>query len=164
VREIDDLIDRLLASSRLEFNAMNKAEIDSQELLRRVLERADVKDPTVLVVNESVRFQGDLNLLRRALANVIDNAIRHGGGVAQIGARINGQKLEFFIRDRGGPEKAKQFAQQWSVRHRAEPSANGGLGLGLRLVERIAQSHGGILTVTALETGAQVTLSVATSS
>ncbi|HTM46575.1 MAG TPA: HAMP domain-containing sensor histidine kinase [Polyangiaceae bacterium] len=160
VREIDDLIDRLLASSRLDFSANNKTEIDAKRLLEQALERAGLNQVPV-VVEGAPHFQGDLNLIRRALANLLDNAQRHGGGIAQVGVETSAERLEFYVCDRNGADSAKRFQQHWANRHRTEPASSSGLGLGLRLVERIANAHNGSVSVNALQEGARVAIAVA---
>lgn len=148
VKEIDDLIDRLLASSRVDFNALHKTEINARELIVRSLERANLRDPSLVEVEAGTRFSGDINLLRRALANMIDNALRHGGGLTRIGCLTKNKRLEFFVEDKGSPEQTAEFVEQWKVRHaRQRSGSEGGLGLGLSLVEKIARAHGGELIV-----------------
>jgi signal transduction histidine kinase len=148
VKEIDDLIDRLLASSRVDFNALHKTEINARELIVRSLERANLRDPSLVEVEAGTKFSGDLNLLRRALANMIDNALRHGGGLTRIGCLTKREHLEFFVEDKGSPEQTAEFVEQWKVRHaRQRSGSEGGLGLGLSLVEKIARAHGGELIV-----------------
>jgi signal transduction histidine kinase len=159
VREIDDLIDRVLASSRLDFSAIHASEIDVGALLASALERANLSDAGLIAEGSALSCSGDLNLLKRALANVIDNAIRHGGGVRSIGAEASTQHVELFVVDKGGGERATQFAEHWRGRHgRERASSAGGLGLGLSLVERIAKAHGGELLVAVLDTGSRVAL------
>lgn len=148
VREIDDLIDRLLASSRVDFNAIHKTEINARELIVRSLERANLRDPSLVEVEAGNKFPGDINLLRRALANLIDNAVRHGAGLTRIGCLVKHQHLEFFVEDNSSPTQTAQFVEQWKSRHTRERNASaGGLGLGLSLVEKIARAHGGELIV-----------------
>jgi signal transduction histidine kinase len=99
-------------------------------------------------VEAGTKFSGDINLLRRALANMIDNALRHGGGLTRIGCLTKQQHLEFFVEDKGSPEQTAEFVEQWKVRHaRQRSGSEGGLGLGLSLVEKIARAHGGELIV-----------------
>jgi signal transduction histidine kinase len=148
VKEIDDLIDRLLASSRVDFNAIHRTEVNARELIVRSLERANLRDPSRVEVEAGTRFPGDQTLLRRALANMIDNALRHGGGLSRIGCLVKHQHLEFFVEDNSTPEQTALFVEQWKGRRARQRSVSeGGLGLGLSLVEKIARAHGGELIV-----------------
>lgn len=159
VHEIDDLIDRVLASSRLDFDAIKPSDLDAVELLHTALERVGATDVQVSLPETVPALRGDLNLLRRALANLLDNALRHGGGVSRVGISEQGSFVELFVEDRVGGEAATHFAQQWQRgRIQENRSSDGGLGLGLSLVERIAKTHGGQLLVSAASGGARVAL------
>ena len=83
----------------------------------------------------------DATLLGRALANLIDNAKKHGGGVEALRVRRADGKVSIEVEDGG-----EGFAEGDEGRV-FEPffrrSENGSLGLGLALVKRIAEAHGG---------------------
>jgi two-component system osmolarity sensor histidine kinase EnvZ len=87
--------------------------------------------------------------LRRAIVNLIENALRHAGLAAPIELALTraGGKLVIAVLDRGPgitPADAERLRQPFT-RGEAARTGAGGAGLGLAIVERIAQAHGGRL-------------------
>ena len=141
VIEIDTLVGELLASARLDFAALSPRPLDGAEAARRALERAGLRCEllaTAPAADGALTFEGDATLVARALANLLDNARRHGGGVTamRVGARAG--FVSFDVEDRG-----PGFPSDDKSTRRAE----GSLGLGLVLVRRIADAHHGSLTL-----------------
>src|SRR5690606_35864679 len=73
VMTLDDLVGRLLASSRLEFGNLDRREIDLAELISDVATSAGISPEQIEAIGD-VRAKVDPTLIRRALANLIDNA------------------------------------------------------------------------------------------
>lgn len=148
VVEIDDLIGDLLASSRLDFDALSWGELDAESVAREALERSSVDANAVLVVETPPHFEGDATLISRALVNLIDNARRHGRGVAclRIAEGPSRDTLLFAVEDNGDGFDASDLERNFSAFARTEPTSGrsaSSLGLGLSLVRRIARAHGG---------------------
>lgn len=159
--EIDALVGELLASARLDFRAVNAVPLDAREVVVRAAERADVAAERVTVEltdRASLAFLGDPTLLARALANLLQNARVHGGGVDRIVVRDGGGRggggegvIEVAVLDRGpgfAPGEERRIFERFY--RKADAVADGrpggradGLGLGLALVQRIAEAHGG---------------------
>ncbi len=158
VAEMDDLVGELLVRSRLDFQDVDRRPLDAVELARRALERQGL-DAGLLQVDGDAQVVGDATLLARALANLIDNAERHGGGLVSLEVVVDGAVTAFELRD-GGPGFDLELAAPFS---RGDHDGHGetGLGLGLSLVRRIALAHGGDLEVQAEPDGCTVRLSVA---
>jgi two-component system, OmpR family, sensor kinase len=87
---------------------------------------------------------GDPLRLRQALGNLVDNAMRHGAGDIALSARATPGGVEIDVRDHG-PGFAGDVADRAFERFtRAGSSRSGdGAGLGLAIVQAIAQAHGG---------------------
>lgn len=143
VLEIDSLVGELLASSRLDFDAIEPREIEAAELAARALER-DGLSPDVLCVRAAdTRIDADPTLVSRALANLLDNAKRHGGGARRLSVVREGSELSFVVEDEGPGFAPEELPKVFDKFVRGERSAGSSLGLGLSLVRRIATAHGG---------------------
>lgn len=95
---------------------------------------------------------GDRQALERAVANLVGNAVKHGGDGVRVRARAaaEGREVEVAVSDRGPGIPAAErerlfepFFRGQSARSRQLP----GSGLGLHLVQRIAAAHGGRVEV-----------------
>jgi signal transduction histidine kinase len=143
VIEIDALVSELLASSRLDFAALSMREVEPIEIASRALERAGLPVDLLSAEGDPARtIVGDVTLLGRALANLLENARRHAGGVTGLRVVGRGAKVAFEVEDDGpgfaAGEETRVFESFYS--HGGDRT---GLGLGLALVRRIAESHGG---------------------
>lgn len=92
----------------------------------------------------SSRVQGDALLLREAIKNLIDNALKYGGdGPLQVALTEEGTYSVVTIADHGPgipPGDAERVFERFA---RGEDAAPGGAGLGLAIVKRVVDSHGG---------------------
>lgn len=145
VVEIDALVGELLASSRLDFAAIDVKPLDARDVASRSLERAGLPATLLVLKTDDTRFGGDPTLVARALSNLLDNARRHGGGATALVVSGDASGVEFTVED-GGPGFLEQdlprVFDSFVRRERRKESA-GSLGLGLALVRRIALAHGG---------------------
>ena len=160
VVEIDALVGQLLASARLDFADLSVRTLDAVDVARRALERAGIAhaDGDGVLDAEppgaALSFEGDATLLARALANLLENARRHGGGVTRLGVRQPRAGAVVFEVDDAGPG----FPAAGESRVRGD-RPEGSLGLGLVLVRRIADAHHGRVEISnRAEGGARVTL------
>jgi signal transduction histidine kinase len=140
VKEIDELVGQLLASARLDFTSIDPRPFDAAEAAARALERKGL-DPSWLAVEAGdTAARGDPTLIARALANLIDNAERHGKGLTKLRIRRDGARVVFEAEDDGpGIDEADRLFELFQTKTRE----HGNLGLGLALVRRIAEAHGG---------------------
>jgi signal transduction histidine kinase len=141
VTRVDRAIDALLAVARQEIDPA-EGTVDLAALARE-LEGVTVSAPARLPIAE-----GDPEIVRRALAPLIDNARRHarkqvaielssGGGMVRLAVRDDGPGLDGDLGER---------AFEPGTRGRSQP-AGGGAGLGLALARRMARSCGGDVVI-----------------
>jgi two-component system, OmpR family, sensor kinase len=109
-----------------------------------------------------LRAVGDRTRLEQALGNLVDNAVRHGGGTVRLeAARANGA-VSLSVSDTGpgfAPEVLPHAFERFTRADEARSS--GGAGLGLAIVAAIARAHGGTATArNQPDGGAAVTLVV----
>jgi len=140
VLEMDALVGELLASARLDFTAMARVPLDGGDLGARALERAALPSALLEVERTPVSLEGDPTLLQRALSNLLENARVHGGGVTRLRVDSPDGVVRFSVED-GGPGLPEDGGRAFHPFQRGE--ASDGLGLGLALVRRIAEAHGG---------------------
>ncbi len=104
-----------------------------------------------ILVRGSAPVHCDSELLRRALANLVDNAARHtpAGGHIDLTVRESaGQGTEIEVRDNGSGINAENLPRVFERFYRSEKSSDethvmSGFGLGLAIVKSIMDLHGG---------------------
>jgi signal transduction histidine kinase len=147
VVELDALVGELLASSRLDFGQVTARPLDGRELAARALERAGLPAAALAVEAADTALVGDATLLGRALANLLENARKHGDGAEVLRLTERGGLPAFCVEDRGPGlqpgEETRIFAPFYRKDRGGEAREAGSLGLGLALVQRIAKAHGG---------------------
>jgi signal transduction histidine kinase len=156
VEELDSLVEELLIAGRLELQPSPARElVDLGELLAAEAARTGAR-----VIPGPAPFHGDPRLLRVMLRNVLENARRHGLG-ASVEAGVEPCSgapaiVRVWVADRGPgvPESEREriFEPFYRPPGHAE-GRDGGVGLGLYLVRRIAGLYGGTATCLAREGG-----------
>ena len=152
---IDKLIGELLALSRLQAGVDDQLneEIELSELL------SDIVDDARFEANANGRFlhveceidgvvRGNVELLRRAVENVVRNAIKysHGGGTVEVGTALGsgGRVAVISVRDSGTGVPESDIANIFDPFFRSSTHARKeGSGLGLAIAKRVVESHGG---------------------
>jgi signal transduction histidine kinase len=91
---------------------------------------------------------GDRLRLEQAVGNLVDNALRHGSGHVDLGARRSDGSVELRVSDAGSgfpPGFLTRAAERFT--RADEARAGGASGLGLAIVDAIARAHGGQLRI-----------------
>jgi two-component system, OmpR family, sensor kinase len=149
---VDDLL--LLARQDADLT-FNRQPVDVPQLLGEVERRARVVADGVqlgLGKTDQAVVEGDAERLRQALANLVDNALRHtgaGGSVTLSATREDGQ-VAIAVEDTGSgiaPEHLPRLFDRFYRVDRPRSRSGGGTGLGLAIVKYVAEAHGGSVGV-----------------
>ena len=142
IEEIDDLVGALLANSRVDFSALTVRSLDLKAACERALERAGIKAP--LAIDGRLQpVEADATLVARAVANLLENATTHGDGVESIRVTFQGSAVRVDVLDRGPGFQPGEEEKIFQSFYRRPSKSHESLGLGLALVRRIAEAHGG---------------------
>jgi signal transduction histidine kinase len=138
IGELDALIDELLLASRLDTApALQREPVDLLGLVAEACARYD--DCTMS--GRPVAVDGDARLLRRLVNNLLENARRHGKPPVEVEVFAESNRAILTVTDAGdgvpAAERERVFAPFYSF------GKGRGTGLGLSLVRRIAELHGG---------------------
>jgi heavy metal sensor kinase len=123
--------------------------VDVGELLERVRERFAQRAAEAGATIETRAPRGmhvgaDPRRLEQVLANLVDNALRHGARTVTVRAERGGGRVELHVADDGPGFPAKFLEVAFERFVRAERSrTSAGAGLGLSIVRSIARGHGG---------------------
>ncbi len=160
-QQLSNLVENLLDLSRLESpqGLSRRARVDLGVLLARVTE---LHRPTAERKGQAIELSihaplpavsGDPDYLERAVANLVDNAVKYtpAKGRIRIAARRAGSQVSVEVQDDGIGIPAADLPRIFERFYRVDKSRSrdmGGTGLGLAIVKHIAQSHGGCVEVT----------------
>ncbi|MEM9168266.1 MAG: ATP-binding protein [Pseudomonadota bacterium] len=96
--------------------------------------------------------------VRRAIANIVENALRYGGS-ADIALHLADGRTRLSVRDGGDPVEAEALSKLTEPFYRGEASrsrATGGAGLGLAITKSLIEKNAGVLTIAPGEPGGLV--------
>jgi two-component system phosphate regulon sensor histidine kinase PhoR len=167
------LTEDLLTLARVEsgeqsfrFEAVTAASLvtEAEESLREIA-RSRGMDLRVAESSEEM-VQADRDTIHQVFANLIDNAIKYapGGSEVQLGARVRGGVVEFFVRDFGPgipSEHLPRLFERFYRVDKARSRESGGTGLGLAIVKHIVRKHGGtVAAMSVVNEGSEFTFSL----
>ena len=168
-QRMGDLIDDLLAFSRLNRAPLTKREVDPVGLVRAALDDLNWQRQgrnLGLNIAPLPACQGDPALLKLVWSNLLNNALkftRHRDpALIEAGSRTEGGETIYFVRDNGAGFDMRYAGKLFGVfqrLHRVEEYE--GTGVGLAIVQRIVQRHGGrIWAEAAVDCGATFNFTV----
>jgi signal transduction histidine kinase len=156
IEEMSGTLDDILSLARLGRPSEPLTEVDVSALVDAVVE--DFRDLDKEVeFEEAPRLTMHLrpSLMRRAVRNLIENAVKYGGG-AQVYLRSEGKSVTIQVCDRGPGIPQGSLGKVFDPFTRLEQSRNrdtGGVGLGLALARAIVRDAGGEITLANREGG-----------
>jgi len=150
-RQMGQLIDDLLAFSRLGRKGMSMSEIDMGVLAQEVFEQLQLGTPgraVKLKVDTLPSAYGDRAMIREVLVNFSSNAMKFTrpgkAPVIEVTGRVDGDENVYSVKDKGVGFDMKYVDKLFQVFQRLHSAEEyEGTGIGLALVQRIIRRHGG---------------------
>jgi len=157
-----------LAKSDNGLTSPNITDVDLEKEFRNLFDyyEAWAEECQVLLAFEgNAHVKGDSLMLRRALSNLLSNAIRHTpeGNTINIQLRHSGDEVFIIIQNPGTPIPSEHLPRLFDRFYRVDPSRqrnNEGAGLGLAIVKSIIEAHGGKIVATSNESCTQFHISL----
>jgi light-regulated signal transduction histidine kinase (bacteriophytochrome) len=149
------LIDDLLAFSRLGRKEVRKAPVDMKMLIEDVLKEMPQNTADIRVVDVKNAF-GDFALLKNVVTNLLSNAVKYSSKrshpTVRIASRESENMIVYSIADNGVGFNMKYADKLFGVFQRLHSMEEfEGTGVGLAIVKRIVNRHGGEVWVEAKE-------------
>ena len=182
---LNEMIGQLLALTRLESGSqeIQKTEFDLASLVREIVKDADfearARNRSVrLATAPEVTIHGVPNLIRRAIENVIRNAVHYTAEGTEVEIKLsldseealtgagksNDERVVVVIRDHGPGVPAEALSEIFRPFYRVDEARDreaGGVGLGLAIAERAVRLHGGrVEAANAAGGGLEITISL----
>lgn len=148
IEEMAAMLEDLLVLARSGRSREAFEEVDLTGLVSEIVQQyRDAGRPVEFRAGEQHRLAVQPNLLRRAVRNLIDNALNYAGS-AEVEVNRAADGTEIRVLDRGPGIPAETLDRVTGAFFRGEPSRNrstGGAGLGLAIAQSIVDAHGGSL-------------------
>ena len=150
-RKMASLVEDLLRFARTSQGGLQRQLVDMTAIARRIADDLRAAEPgrkARVLVQDNLIARGDEALLRVVLDNLLGNAWKYTSraeeAVIEVGARIQGGEIVYFVRDNGAgfdPAEAGRLFGAFQRLH--NPNEYEGTGIGLATVKRIVERHGG---------------------
>ncbi|MGD9101842.1 MAG: ATP-binding protein, partial [Anaerolineae bacterium] len=160
VQKMEQLLNELLALSRIGRVVNPPRETPVGELVREALDmvagqlqgqgvRVEIA-PELLKAHGGPTVYGDRARLREVWQNLVDNAVKYMGDQpeprVEIGMRCDGDEKVFYVRDNGIGIDPRHHDKVFGLFNKLDPQTEG-TGVGLAIVKRIVEVHGGCVWV-----------------
>jgi len=158
ISRLTELVNALLQMTRVEGDPSNRImeEVSLPELIGRVVEdcelEAKVRDCNLEVqLGEASQLYGDYELIRRAVENVVRNAIYYSPAqsVITVTLKCTAPTARICVRDSGPGVPDDALPKLFQPFFRVDPArsgSTGGVGLGLAIAKRAVAMHGGSIS------------------
>ncbi|ODP36419.1 sensor histidine kinase [Sphingomonas turrisvirgatae] len=150
IDEMNKTLDDILSLARLGRPSESPTETDLSALIDAVVaDFHDLGQPVDYEEGERLILRVRPALMRRAVRNLIENAVKYGGG-AEVALKQDAASVRIEVADRGPGIPAEQIAAVFDPFTRLDASRNrstGGVGLGLTLARAIVREAGGDISL-----------------
>ncbi len=162
VGELETIVDDILTATRFEVAGaaglpLRKAVVTPASIAEAAAERLRSRHPSrpleVTIATELPMLHVDPMLVRRIVDNLLENAHKYspdGTATIELAVRKADTGVELEVKDRGAGIPAEDLPRVFTAFFRGDKSRSretGGVGLGLTLAKRIAEAHGGTITI-----------------
>jgi two-component system sensor histidine kinase CpxA len=166
---LNALVGELLQVTRAEGDAsrLRSQTVPLDELVGAIVEdgrlEAEARGCGIAFESTPVSLPGDPELLRRAVENVVRNAIRYSppGKNVEVTLSRDGEGISIQVRDYGPGVPEESLTRLFDAFYRVEPDrdrASGGVGLGLAIARRAIELHHGTVTAHNASPGLRVSI------
>lgn len=153
VQHMTALVNELLSFSKAGLRPRDVAlqPVDLPELANRVVRREGGEGVVRVEIGDAIRPLAEPELLARALANLVRNALKYAGaeGRPSVTAATEGDAVVLRVRDEGPGVPEAELPKLFDPFYRVDPSRNretGGTGLGLAIVKTCVEACRGTVT------------------
>lgn len=152
-RKMGQLIDDLLAFSRIGKQSMTQIPIDMNSLVYSIITEIQQQQPGLhcaFKTSDLPALHADLGMMRIVLTNLISNAIKYSSKKEHPEVEIGSFKKDghavYFVKDNGAGFEMKYYDKLFGIFQRLHSNSEfEGTGVGLAIVNRIITRHGGIV-------------------
>jgi signal transduction histidine kinase len=163
IGEIQTMTEAALAFAREEATAEDTRMVDLPALVESLCDDlAELGHNVAFIDGPAVNYRCRPDALRRAIRNLIENAIRYGER-ARVRVARTAKSIDIIVDDDGPGIPEDTMEQVFAPFYRIEDSRNretGGVGLGLSIARAIARHHGGDVVLSNVAQGLQATISL----
>lgn len=163
IDEIQTMTEATIAFARGEATVEETRTIDLNALVGSLCDDlAEMQQPVVYRDGEKSTYRCRPDSLRRAIRNIIENAVRYGGE-ARVHLHHGDQSIDVVVEDNGPGIPDSLQEKVFAPFYRVEASRNretGGVGLGLAIARTIVRHHGGDIVFSTNNPGFRVTVSL----
>ncbi|HSH64207.1 MAG TPA: ATP-binding protein [Bacteroidia bacterium] len=148
-KKMGQLIDDLLALSRLERTVLQRKQVNMNELVKSVIHDATIEDKkTEFTLHKMPDAYADPNLIVQVCTNLISNAIKYSSlkekPVVEIGALTENGEVIYYVKDNGSGFDMQFYNKLFGVFQRLHDNSEfEGNGIGLSIVKQIITRHKG---------------------
>lgn len=146
IDEIQTMTEATIAFARGEATVEETRTVDLNALVGSLCDDlAEMQQPVVYRDREKTTYRCRPDSLRRAIRNIIENAVRYGGE-ARVDLHHDNHSINIVVEDNGPGIPDSVHEKVFAPFYRLEASRNretGGVGLGLAIARTIVRHHGG---------------------